>query len=263
MKDLLWNMYHLFNKWKNKVKTFKNHLANIWLVHQEYQKLKRQKGTDKQFELSKGRLFIHDKYNPPGVMSGHYFHQDLHVARLIYENAPAKHLDIGSRIDGFVAHLAVFREVEILDIRPPNHTVKNIHFRQADLMNLPEDLINQYTSISSLHAIEHFGLGRYGDPIDYWGYQKALDHISQLLKKNGKFYFSVPFGRQRIEFNAHRIFSLEFLVDLLKNDYIIQSFSYVDDNGNFHENIPLDEISTKANLHCRYGCSIFELIKKS
>ena len=33
-------------------------------------------------------------------------------------NNPLKHVDVGSRIDGFVAHLACMREVEVFDIRP-------------------------------------------------------------------------------------------------------------------------------------------------
>ena len=78
-------------------------------------------------------------------------------------------------------------------------------------MLLPNDLINYYDSISSLHAIEHFGLGRYGDPIDYYGFEKAIDNISKLLEISGHFYFSVPIGPQRIEFNAHRVFSIKFL----------------------------------------------------
>jgi hypothetical protein len=37
-------------------------------------------------------------------------------------------------------------------------------------MKLHEDMINCCDSISSLHAIEHFGLGRYGDTIDVNGH---------------------------------------------------------------------------------------------
>jgi len=69
-------------------------------------------------------------------MRGHYFHQDLLIAREIYKNNPVKHIDIGSRIDGFVAHVAVFREIEIFDIRLQENNVKNIIYRQADLMRI-------------------------------------------------------------------------------------------------------------------------------
>ena len=67
-------------------------------------------------------------------------------------------------------------------------------------------------SISSLHALEHFGLGRYGDKIDPYGYMKGITNITKVLKSKGIFYFSVPMGKQRIEFNAHRIFNLRYLL---------------------------------------------------
>ncbi|HWF86113.1 MAG TPA: hypothetical protein VG222_14745 [Vicinamibacterales bacterium] len=49
---------------------------------------------------------------------GHYFHQDLWVAKRIYAARPAAHVDIGSRIDGFVAHLLTFMPVTVIDVRP-------------------------------------------------------------------------------------------------------------------------------------------------
>jgi len=195
-------------------------------------------------------------------LSGHYFHQDLHVAKLIYENNPRIHLDIGSRIDGFVAHVAVFREIDIIDVRDQKSFVENIFFRKADLMLLPKDLINYYDSISSLHAIEHFGLGRYGDPIDYFGFEKAIDNISKLLQINGHFYFSVPIGPQRIEFNAHRVFSLKFLILLLEKKFKIKTFSYVNDKGDFFKNVELTQENINTNFGCVFGCGIFDLIKK-
>ncbi|NQU54975.1 MAG: DUF268 domain-containing protein [Bacteroidetes bacterium] len=195
-------------------------------------------------------------------MSGHYFHQDLYVARLINLANPKKHLDIGSRTDGFIAHVASFREVELIDIRPIKSKVKNICFRKADLLELPSDLIDYCDSISSLHAIEHFGLGRYGDPIDYFGYLKAISNITKILRSGGRFYFAVPIGPQRIEFNAHRVFSLEYLINILSENYEINSFSYVDDKGDFFENTELTKDNMESNLGCRYGCGIFILIKK-
>lgn len=40
------------------------------------------------------------------------------MARWIYEAAPIKHVDVGSRVNGFVAHVASFREIEVIDVRP-------------------------------------------------------------------------------------------------------------------------------------------------
>lgn len=238
-----------------------NHKKMKWF-YADLKELKRQKGTDKTFKFGSMYPILTDRNDEAGIMKGAYFHQDLYVARLINLANPKKHLDIGSRTDGFVAHVASFREIELIDIRVIKSNVKNIVFRQANLMELPSDLIEYCDSISSLHAIEHFGLGRYGDPIDYFGYLKAISNIAKILMNGGIFYFSVPIGPQRIEFNAHRVFSVEYLMSVLSQYFEINSFSYVNDNGDFFENVELTKDNLKSNFGCQYGCGIFTLIKK-
>ena len=184
-----------------------------------------------------------------------------YVAKKIFERNPKRHVDIGSRTDGFVAHVAVFRKIEIIDIREQKSKVSNVLFKKADLMKLQDNLIGYCDSISALHSIEHFGLGRYGDPIDYYGYIKAIDNISLMLQKGGVFYFSVPIGKQRIEFNAHRVFSVSYLQDLFHDKFILNSFSYIDDKGDFFENVKLTDKEVQVNFNCYYGCGIFELTK--
>lgn len=225
--------------------------------------IRKQKGSDRAFPFGRMYPILTEGSSEAGVMSGHYFHQDLFVASRIFINKPERHIDIGSRTDGFVAHVAVFRKIEIIDIRKQISTVKNIVFTQADLMMLPAELINSCDSISSLHAIEHFGLGRYGDPIDYNGHFKAIENITKMLKPGGCFYFSVPIGEQRIEFNAQRVFSVKYLIDLFENNFILKQFSFVDDKGDFHENVKVEEPSISQNFGCYYGCGIFELKKKA
>src|ERR1700674_1863997 len=134
-----------------------------------------------------GRLYpiLDEKRTAGGTMSGHYFHQDLLVARRIFEKKPQRHIDIGSRVDGFVAHCAVFREIEVFDIRDIKGSVSNIKFTRANLMDVPLEMHASCDSISSLHAIEHFGLGRYGDPIDGDGHLLALRSIHSILAPAG------------------------------------------------------------------------------
>src|SRR5262245_17992472 len=62
--------------------------------------------------------FLHEATGDAGEIGGHYFHQDLWAARKICQARPARHVDIGSRIDGFVAHVLTFMPVEVIDIRP-------------------------------------------------------------------------------------------------------------------------------------------------
>ncbi len=228
----------------------------------DLREIKKQKGEDDTFILGPKNAMLSDRFTESGSMSGHYFHTDLHVAKKIFKDNPKRHVDIGSRTDGFVAHIATFREIEVLDIRDQKSKVANILFRQADLMQLPDGMVNYCDSISALHSIEHFGLGRYGDPIDYFGHLRALENIYKMLQPGGKFYFAVPIGKQRIEFNAHRVFSVDYLMDIFKNGYEINQFAYVDDKGELIENVQLTPADAKTSFNCVYGCGIFELTKR-
>ena len=205
---------------------------------------------------------LQDKYFDSGTSSGHYFHQDLIVAKSIFINKPLKHVDIGSRVDGFVAHVASFREIEVLDIRPLKSQVQSIKFRQFDIMqDLPEDLIEYCDSLSCLHTLEHFGLGRYGDEVNYDGYLKGFNNLTKILKKKGTLYLSVPIGREEIQFNSHRIFSLNKIIEMFKNDFTLNKFHYVDDNGDLEINVNINSEKVKNISNWNYGCGIFEIKK--
>lgn len=149
---------------------------------------------------------LHDRFEEGGSTKNEYFWQDLHVAQKIHDAKPMRHVDIGSRIDGFVAHVASFREIEVFDIRPIASSIPKVVFKQADLMNPIAAYLNYCDSLSCLHALEHFGLGRYGDPIDPSGYEAGFKNMIGILKPGGTFYLAVPIGRERVEFNAHRVF---------------------------------------------------------
>ena len=205
-----------------------------------------------------------DANMPSGVAVGHYFHQDLWAARLVYSSNPIRHIDVGSRIDGFVAHLLCFRNVEVLDIRDLNSAIKGLSFKKADLMaTMPLD-IEPSDSVSCLHALEHFGLGRYGDPIDPGGWRKGLLRLSEMVAVGGLLYLSVPIGNPRVEFNAHRIFAPSHIPNeafLLGLELL--SFSYVDDNGELNDNVDLSTgFSSIESKQMNWGCG-FYLFRKS
>jgi hypothetical protein len=195
-----------------------------------------------------------------GAASGHYFHQDLLVADAIFKANPTRHIDVGSSISGFVSHVAAFREIEVIDVRPLKDTGhKNIKFQQMDMMDGTgvEDEITD--SISCLHAIEHFGLGRYGDPIDPKGHIKGFLNLLKMLKPNGILYISFPIAsKSRIEFNAHRVFEPTEILNW-QNIFKIEllSFSFVDDAGDLHEN----QLVNKTLETLNYGCGIYNFKK--
>ena len=247
-----------------KSKKTRNTLNGISKFFRDYREIKQQKTkSNNDFPITKFFPCLADEFSEGGTAKGIYFHQDHLVARRIFINNPTLHVDVGSMINGFVAHVASYRTIEVFDIRMITSKVKNIEFKQSDFMDKIQSKYLEYCdSLSSLNAVEHFGLGRYGDPINYNGHLDGLNNLHKILKKGGKFYFSVPIGPQRIEFNAHRVFSVSYLVELLKDRYLIEHFSYVDDNGDLHEDIDLSIDNSNENFGCNYGCGIFEMTKK-
>ncbi len=262
MKKILKKIRFILNIWGFYPNKTLYTIRGIYPVLKDYFKFKHQLKSNNIPTIINFVPLTEERFAQSGTAKGHYFHQDLLIAQKVFSNNPNKHVDVGSRVDGFVAHVATFREIEVLDIRMLENTVTNIKFMQADLTHDSFNLINYCDSISSLHAIEHFGLGRYGDPIDINGYLKGLNNIHKMLTNGGKFYFSIPIGSQRIEFNAQRVFSVKYLVDLLKERYLIDSFSYVNDNGDLILNAKLSDDKIENNYSCNFGCGIFELTKK-
>jgi hypothetical protein len=157
--------------------------------------------------------YLGDRFKEGGSTKNEYFWQDLLVAQKIFQAQPKRHVDVGSRIDGFVAHVASFRSIEIFDIRHMSSKIPGVVFKQADLMlvdsltSLGIDGDGYCDSLSCLHAIEHFGLGRYGDQVDPTGYRRGIENLSKLLMPGGRLYLSTPVGAERVEFNANWVFN--------------------------------------------------------
>lgn len=238
-------------------------LHGLFLYYRDLRILKKQEGSSiMRFPFGTPYRCLEDRFSKSGNASGHYFHQDLLVARRIFVNGPLVHVDIGSRVDGFVAHVASFRKITVVDIRTLGSNIPNVDFIQADVSgDIEAGLVDYCDSLSCLHALEHFGLGRYGDPVQYDGYLTGLENIHRILRRQGKLYISVPIGPLRIEFNAHRIFSIEYLLKLFNGRYRLDYFSYVDGRGDLHENAEMTENDITENFGCNYGCGIFEMTK--
>lgn len=116
-------------------------------------------------------------------------------------------LDVGSQM-GIVACLTAYYEVFYAD---PRAAPYSINFQGLSIQTLPceaQDIPAQdcvFDVVTSFHAIEHFGLGRYGDTIDYYGDQNGLKEFARVLKKGGQLIVSVPCrATSRIKFNDSR-----------------------------------------------------------
>jgi hypothetical protein len=199
-----------------------------------------------------------DMLDEAGVASGHYFHQDLLIASRVFKANPREHVDVGSSINGFVSHVASFRKIRVFDIRPLNiDRHDNIEFIQIDFqnpLNVPFEICD---SISCLHAIEHFGLGRYGDPIDPMGHVKGLNNLYSMLEPGGTLYISCPIGSSnQVHFNAQRIFEPMEILNWVPNlAWNLVRFDYVDGFGDLQQGRPGESPTLE------FGLGIYEFLK--
>jgi len=191
---------------------------------------------------------IYDKTETSGF-DRHYFYQDIWAFQKIYESKVNYHVDVGSRVD-FVGFLSKITKVAFVDIRPLKVNLENFDSIKGDIRSLPfKD--NSIQSLSCLHVAEHIGLGRYGDSLDPHGTKKAAKELIRVLAINGNLYFSLPVGKPRLCFNAHRIHSPKQIIDYFKGLKLVE-FSGIDDEGNFQQNI---NPSTLENA--KYACGLF------
>jgi hypothetical protein len=213
----------------------------------------------------KGRIllmpFLHDKSDQAGSTTSEYFIQDLNVAKRVFSRIPVKHVDVGSRIDGFVAHVASFRDIEVIDIRPIQQEIPGIAFKQSDLTDGSVVPSNYCDSVTCLHALEHFGLGRYGDKVDPSGWKLGLSNLARLLTRGGRLYLSVPIGRELVMFNAHRVFDPRGVVESAREyGLVLDHFSWIAGtkfNLSHDWNRDLESLGSSD-----YSLGIFEFLKE-
>ncbi len=234
------------------------YLKSIFAFYKDYLKYNNLiKSSDSPFKINflNTHPIYFDRYDEAGAILQHYFHQDIWAAKKVLKSGVKTHHDIGSRLDGFISHCLTFSKVIMLDIRPLNNIIPNLSFTQTDATNMKNIKTGSINSISSLHAIEHFGLGRYGDPIDPLGYKKAINELKRVTKKGGSIYFSVPIGKQRLEFNNQRVFNPKYILELFSG-MKLKEFSLVDDNNNFVENVKPEKY-----VNVKYSCGLFHFQK--
>lgn len=179
----------------------------------------------------------------------HYFFQAAWLARRLAASSPARHVDIGSDIR-MVNVLSAFVPMEFLDYRPLDVALSGLQCFADDLLALSRADAS-IGSLSCLHVIEHVGLGRYGDSIDPQGSRKAALELARVLAPSGRLYVSMPVGRERVCFNAHRVFAPAGVPGLFPQ-LNLESFSFVDDAGVFHE----DALPNAAEDN-EYACGMY------
>lgn len=179
----------------------------------------------------------------------HYFFQQIWAFENIMLKKPTAHVDVGSTYQ-FSGYLSKIVKAVFVDLRPIETSLKNLSIKKGDILDLPF-ADGEVESLSCLSVAEHIGLGRYGDRLDPEGTVKACRELARILSDSGRLYFSLPVGKERTCFNAHRIYTPLTVLEYFRGLTLMQ-FSVVDDAGVFHENVNPAEF-----CGLNYGCGMF------
>jgi SAM-dependent methyltransferase len=185
-------------------------LSGFFADYREYRKIHKNKNFSLKTEDLYPRIFDKTGDTPIDPV---YFYQNAWCAKKIFGNKLIHHYDIGSD-NRLVSLISQFTPTTMIDIRPLSLRLPGLSFIKGDILNLPfKD--SEIASLSSICVIEHIGLGRYGDPLDSFGSEKAAKELVRVLAQGGDLYVSVPVDRDNMTyFNAHRAFTRDYAVSL-------------------------------------------------
>ena len=200
---------------------------------------------------------LHDRTAVTGIDS-HYFFQAIWGFKRIQSAQPVSHVDIGSDVR-WVGMLTCITRVSFIDIRPLVIGLESYEGKAGSIVALPYP-DGSLSSISSLHVIEHVGLGRYGDPLDPNGSIKACVELMRVLAPGGSLYVSVPIGESRVQFNGQRIFSVSDVLALFP-ELSLEELSIVDTFGGFQERVNPAKIELGHGQGLDYGLGMFVFCK--
>ena len=221
----------------------------------EYTELaKLEEKTSKRFDLNwENRHPCLNEKTESTSFDAHYIYHTAWAARVLKETNPEIHVDISSALY-FNVIVSAFINIKFYDYRPANIKLDNLQCDKAGLLSLPF-ADNSVASLSCMHTVEHVGLGRYGDALDYDGDIKAMKELSRVLATDGDLLFVVPVcGTPRIQFNAHRIYSYQQIIDNFSNLKLMK-YSLIPDNG--IEVGIIENATEELSNQQKYGCGCF------
>jgi hypothetical protein len=191
---------------------------------------------------------------PSTPFDPHYFYQGNWLARRLADARPPQHVDVGSSVLT-MGVLSAHVPTVFVDYRPLVVRQNGLNCVAADILSLPF-ADRSVRSLSCLHVIEHIGLGRYGDPLNPDGARLAALELQRLVAADGMLYLSTPIGRQRVCYNAHRVFA-PATIPALFSQLRLTRFCYVSDDGALHEDASPDQVP-----QLDYGCGFFEFSRR-
>lgn len=141
-----------------------------------------------------------------------------------------KILDIGCYYSNFPIQLASLgyktTGIDLMDyqLTHPNFTFIREDIRETTLKK------NSFDIVTCVSTIEHIGIGVWGDKKDQRGDIDTMKSITKLLKPNGQFLLTIPFGKKSVT-PSQRNYDWEQLKDLLHDYKIKKDLYYVEKDG--------------------------------
>jgi len=150
-----------------------------------------------------------------------------------YLYAALDHLDLGDKYCLLLGSANPWYEAIFLS-RGMYVDVQEYSERPNDLhphlfYQFPNDAIirlHGYDLAVSISSFEHDGLGRYGDPLNPDGDFQAMKDVAKVLKPSGCLILSIPVGKDKLVWNAHRIYGEKRLPKLLEGWTVIASVGF-------------------------------------
>ena len=252
--------FDILKKYKNNRKISRATAEKHNAFEQQFEELERQvQSTTKRFDLHTKdiRSYLNDSTVNTGF-DRHYIYHTAWAARILQQTVPTRHVDISSTLY-FCSIISAFLPVDFYDYRPAELELSNLSSKKADLTNLHfSDL--SISSLSCMHTVEHVGLGRYGDPLDYDGDIKAINELSRVLARGGNLLFVVPVGREaKIIFNAHRIYTKTLVTELFSS-LELREFTLIPENADDGGLVASPSSDLLDRQH--YACGCFWFTKK-
>lgn len=243
-----------------KIHKYNNILAQLLFLPSQYIYIKKCNSKFKRFSIKfKNRWICLGDNLSQDLFDRHYVYHCAWAARVLKKINPIFHIDISSSIN-FISIASAFVPIKFYDYRPLKMTLDGLFTDFANLESLQFG-DESVESISCMHVIEHIGLGRYGDKLDYNGDIKAIKELIRVVKKGGSLILVIPIsGENKIQFNAHRVYTYATIIEFFPNFNLID-FSLIRDDCHTENPFILNATESDANAQI-YGCGCFHFIKK-